>query len=168
MIIWKEKHVKIRKAKLEDFSSVMELYKAAREFMKEHNNKNQWGEEYPQTSIIQDDILKEKLYVCMDDKCIVGVFYFAIETDSTYETIYEGNWQNEEVYGVVHRITSLVGTKGVASYCLNWCFSQINNIRIDTHKDNIPMQKLLDKNGFLYCGIIYLEDGSERIAYQKI
>jgi hypothetical protein len=30
------------------------------------------------------------------------------------------------------------------------------------------MQHLLDKNGFKYCGVVYLENGSERIAYQKV
>ena len=43
-----------------------------------------------------------------------------------------------------------------------------NSIKIDTHKDNISMQKLLEKNDFKYCGIIYLEDGSQRIAFEKI
>ena len=30
------------------------------------------------------------------------------------------------------------------------------------------MQRLLEKSGFKYCGIIYLEDGNERIAFEKI
>jgi hypothetical protein len=30
------------------------------------------------------------------------------------------------------------------------------------------MQNLLIKNGFSKCGIIYLEDGAERLAFQKI
>jgi hypothetical protein len=30
------------------------------------------------------------------------------------------------------------------------------------------MQKCLIRNGFKYCGIIYLESGAERIAFQKI
>ena len=29
------------------------------------------------------------------------------------------------------------------------------------------LQKALAKYGFEYCGIIYLEDGDERIAFQK-
>ena len=41
-------------------------------------------------------------------------------------------------------------------------------ISIDTHKDNLIMQKFLSKNGFDRCGIIYVEDGTERIAYQKL
>ena len=30
------------------------------------------------------------------------------------------------------------------------------------------MQHLIEKNGFQRCGIIYVEDGSPRIAYEKI
>ena len=30
------------------------------------------------------------------------------------------------------------------------------------------MQRLLEKSGFKYCGIILLEDNSERIAFEKI
>ena len=40
-------------------------------------------------------------------------------------------------------------------------------MKIDTHRENRVMQKLLEKNGFTYCGIIYAEDGSRRMAYQK-
>ena len=29
------------------------------------------------------------------------------------------------------------------------------------------MQHMLEKNGFRYCGVIYTDDGSERMAYQK-
>ena len=38
----------------------------------------------------------------------------------------------------------------------------------DTHKDNQSMQRMQAKNGFEYCGLIYLEDGAERIAFEKI
>ena len=57
--------------------------------------------------------------------------------------------------------------RGAASFCLNWALEQCRNLRIDTHRDNVVMQHMLDKNGFQYCGIIYLEDGSERLGYQK-
>jgi hypothetical protein len=30
------------------------------------------------------------------------------------------------------------------------------------------MQHILQSYGFTYCGIIYLADGSERLAYQKV
>ena len=48
----------------------------------------------------------------------------------------------------------------------------VRNIRIDTHPDNLSMQKALAKNGYTFCGKITLCSGSEagdpRFAYQKI
>ena len=41
----------------------------------------------------------------------------------------------------------------------------ISNIRIDTHHDNLVMQKVLNKHGFMKCGVIYLKNGNPRLAY---
>ena len=54
-----------------------------------------------------------------------------------------------------------------ASFCLNWALTRVRQFKIITHRDNRIMQHLLDKNGFTYCGIIYLDDGTERLAYQN-
>lgn len=40
------------------------------------------------------------------------------------------------------------------------------SIRIDTHADNKTMQHLIEADGFTRCGIIYIADGTPRIAYQ--
>lgn len=42
------------------------------------------------------------------------------------------------------------------------------SLRADTHADNKIMQHLLEKNGFARCGIIHVEDGTPRVAYQKL
>ena len=63
--------------------------------------------------------------------------------------------------------TSLVLTFSY-SKIYSYCFDIVKSLRIDTHRQNIPMQNSLVKNGFRYCGIIYLESGDERIAYQKV
>ena len=55
-----------------------------------------------------------------------------------------------------------------AAKIMNFCFSHDANIRIDTHKDNRIMQHNIEKHGFTYCGIIYLANGDERLAYQKL
>ena len=57
--------------------------------------------------------------------------------------------------------------RGIASKIYDYCYGIINNLRIDTHKDNLPMQHSLEKNGFSHRGIIYILSGDERIAYQK-
>jgi len=56
-------------------------------------------------------------------------------------------------------------------YCFRFGFvgkTPEANIRIDTHKDNRIMQHNIEKHGFTYCGIIYLANGDERLAYQKL
>lgn len=157
----------IRKTEVKDLDKVMKIYDNARKFMKENGNLHQWGDNYPNKELIIKDISEGNSYVCIDSGKIVGVFYFCIGSDPTYLTIYQGSWINDKPYGVIHRIASASRKKGVASYCLNWCFERWPNIRIDTHRDNIIMQNFLNKHGFTQCGIIYLEDGSERLAYQK-
>ena len=51
--------------------------------------------------------------------------------------------------------------------CLEWCSSHCPNLRVDTHRDNKVLQNILLKNGFTYCGIIYVKNGTERLAYQR-
>ena len=55
--------------------------------------------------------------------------------------------------------------KEVEQLCLE---KGVHSIKVDTHQDNKSMQKLLQKNNFTSCGIIYVEDGSPRIAFEKV
>ena len=97
---------------------------------------------------------------------IRAVFYFAVEEDPTYGYI-DGAWMNDSPYGVIHRIAVGQSGRGAAAECFQFAYERCGNLRIDTHEKNIPMQRCLAKNGFRRCGIIYLEDGDPRIAYQK-
>lgn len=161
-------HMDIRNTTLEDLEGVMEIYDSARLFMRKNGNLNQWVNGYPGIELIKNDILNGNSFVCLEDGRIVGVFTFIQGIDPTYLQIYNGAWLNEEPYGVVHRIASSNYIKGVGAFCLDWCLDICKNLRIDTHRDNMVMQNLLSKNAFVKCGIIYLEDGSERLAFQKI
>lgn len=51
---------------------------------------------------------------------------------------------------------------------LDFGFEKVENIRIDTHKDNKIMIHLLEKYGFKRCGVIVVDDGTDREAFQKI
>ena len=160
--------MEIRKTKPEELNILIHMYENARIFMASHGNPLQWGNTYPATQILMDDISSGNSYVCVEHDKIIATFYYKEGIDDTYVRIYEGQWLNEAPYGVVHRITSDGTIRGAASFCLNWAFNKCGNLKIDTHRDNIVMQHLLDKNGFKYCGVVYLENGSERIAYQKV
>lgn len=160
--------MEVRKSKQSDLNEILKLYEQARNFMKAHGNPNQWGNHYPEVSIVEEDIKKGRSYVCIDERQVVGTFMFGEGPDETYQNIYQGEWLNDKPYHVIHRITASTEKKGVASFCLKWSFNQCDNIKIDTHRDNYPMQNMLKKNGFVPCGIIYLENGDERIAFQKL
>ena len=68
----------------------------------------------------------------------------------------------------MHRLATDGVTKGVGSFCLNWCYEKAGHLRLDTHGDNKPMQALARKLGFVHCGTIYVEhDNYPRLAYEK-
>lgn len=159
--------MRIRNAEASDWERILEIYAGARQFMAAHENAGQWGTGYPPEELLEEDMEAGKLYVCEDGGTVAAVFYFAAEEDPTYGVIEDGAWLSDAPYGVVHRIASGRVVKGAASFCLEWAFGQTGNIRIDTHENNIPMQNMLKKNGFRYCGRIYLENGKPRIAFQK-
>lgn len=158
----------IRPATLIDLPRILEIYENARQFMRETGNPNQWGDSHPAERVLRDDIAGNQLYVCVDSDSILGVFAYIPGIDPTYLEIFDGNWRNSDPYGVIHRMAVASRNSGVASFCFQWALEQCPNLRIDTHRDNIPMQSALKKNGFSYCGIIYLLSGDPRFAYHKV
>lgn len=161
--------MKIRKAERKDLSDILRIYAYARAFMKANGNPDQWGNVYPSTELIQEDMEKGICYVCTEGEHIAGVFVFFQGEDPTYRVIREGNWHRNSPYGVLHRVASDGSIRGISKFCFDFAKENCDYLRIDTHKDNIPMQNTLAKNGFRKCGIIdtYSDtnDGSPRIAY---
>ena len=63
--------------------------------------------------------------------------------------------------------------RGIAGEIINYATATARSLgrkglRIDTHRGNVVMRKMLEKQGFSHCGTIYLENGDERVAYEKI
>ena len=152
---------------MEDIPAMMDLYAQARVFMRENGNLNQWDESYPSRELLEKDIAFGNSYIVEDDeKNLAATFAFIKGEDPTYYGIENGAWLNHEPYGTIHRLAGNTSYHGIASGCISWCKSQIGNLRADTHEDNKIMQHLLEKNGFVRCGIIHLANGAPRIAYQ--
>jgi len=165
--IYDEIKMEIRKTTFADLERVMEIYALAREFMVRTGNPDQWKTHKPQRALIEKDIDAGQSYVCTVGDKIIGVLAFIPGEDPTYKVIYDGEWRSDEPYAVVHRIASSGEVKGTGTFMMKWAESRFPHIRIDTHKDNKVMQNMLSKLGYSYCGIIHLEDGDERLAYEK-
>ena len=163
--------MEIRKSTEFDFDRIMEIYAHARLFMAEHGNPNQWGPtHWPPEELIHRDIALGDSYVCTHKGKTVGTFFFIYGKDiePTYADITDGAWIDDSPYGVVHRIAADGSVKGTGAFCIDWAYRQCGHLRMDTHGDNVVMQNLLKKLGFVHCGTIYVEeDDYPRLAYEK-
>ena len=166
----------VRKATYEDVPELMEVFGKAREIMRASGNMHQWSDGYPSEEIVRKDIEEGVCYVHCDRKLneetgkreerIIATMAFIPGPDPTYAKIHNGQWIDESPYYVIHRIAAAEPGHNVAFMLLDWAFLQTGNIRIDTHKDNVIMQHILDKQGFTHCGMICLANGDPREAYQ--
>lgn len=163
----KNHHDMIRPAEPADLPRIGEIYAHARAFMAENGNPGQWGRTRPSPRQTEKDLENQNLYVLCSGEKLRGVFCFFLGEEPTYREIYDGAWHENRPYGVIHRIAG-DGSGGVFSAALAFCREKAEYLRIDTHRDNAVMQHLLRKSGFRFCGRIYLADGSERLAYDRI
>lgn len=166
--------MEFRKAEIADIGDILNIIRQAQAYFKEHGI-NQWQNNYPNAETICGDIEHKNSYVLLKDGSVTATAVISFDGEKTYGTIYEGRWISSRDYAVIHRIAvddaykgsgvSSVIIENAERLCLN---KGVYSIKVDTHEDNLPMQRLLRKNKFQYCGIIYLKDGSKRLAYEKI
>ncbi|HIV44560.1 MAG TPA: N-acetyltransferase [Candidatus Faecalibacterium avium] len=151
-----------------ELDQIMEVYARARALMAQNGNPTQWGDNYPSRQLIEEDILSNRLFVCVINGELEAVFAFILGEDPTYKKIEDGQWLANGPYGTLHRLASAGHRPGVARMVIEWCLEHCESLRADTHADNKIMQHVLESNGFTRCGIIHVADGSPRIAYQKL
>lgn len=168
--------MKFQKANIKDVDTIMQILSAARGRIG-RLGIDQWQYGYPTRDIIIEDVNLHRAFVVRDDDdSVCAVFTMLDDGEPTYEKIYDGEWIAEgKPYIAVHRI-AVSGDKlkrGIASQVMAWCEAHAKEIgyaslRIDTHVGNTPMRGMLEKNGYKYCGTIYLTDGQSRCAYEKL
>ena len=157
----------VRNAEYEDLPVIEKIYAYARGFMAKTGNPNQWGKTNPPAPQLKKDVENRLLFVITEGSGIHGVFYFYIGEDPTYLQIEGGAWRSGKPYGTIHRIAG-DGSGGILKTAVAFCEKQIDHLRIDTHHDNYVMQRAVEKVGFQRRGIIYIADGSPRIAYDRM
>lgn len=169
-----ENNIKIAKARKKDIGEIMRIIKDAQKDFKKQGI-DQWQNNYPNHRVIEKDIENNYSYLLKKEGKILGTTAIIFDKEETYDVIYQGEWLSNGEYAVIHRIAIDINYRGtgLASGFLNeiekLCMkNKVYSIKIDTHRDNIAMKKLLLKNGYKECGIIYLKDKSERIAYEKL
>lgn len=166
----------IRKSTKSDIISLMPIFEEARRTIAALGI-DQWQNGYPSEGVILTDIEKGQSYLCELDGKVCGTFAMIDDGEPTYSKIYDGEWLtgNSDGYIAIHRVAIAVSSRGSGlSGRIIDCAADFarqkgrNSLRIDTHRGNAVMRRMLEKNGFSYCGVIYLANGDERVAYEKI
>lgn len=161
--------MEIRRAKKGDIGKIMEIYKHARELMRREGNDCQWVNGYPSEELVEEDIRDGVSYVVSDGGEIAGVFAFIEGRDATYSHIDDGEWvEDERPYATIHRMGRARGKHGIFRAAMDWCRQNATSLRVDTHEKNRTMRQLVESYGFERRGIIYVADGTPRIAYQLL
>ena len=168
-----DKGFRIRPATAADLPALRPVFEAAKGIMRADGNAEQWSAPgFPPDDLLLRDIAREGGFVVESvipseaKESIVAYFALLPSPEPTYDVI-DGAWLTDGPYGVIHRMASYPGVHGIFSAVIDYAASRYAHLRIDTHRDNRIMQHLIEKHGFSYCGIIWLEDGTERLAYER-
>jgi GNAT superfamily N-acetyltransferase len=139
---------------------------------------DQWQDGYPSRPVIAEDIALARSYVVERGGTVCGTFVLVDDGEPTYDKIYEGHWltgDDSADYVAMHRVAVSVASRGsgVSTAMIDYATAFAKglgraSVRIDTHAGNVVMRRMLEKHGFAYCGVIYLQSGAARVAYEKL
>ena len=162
----------IRHSTPDDIDLILQMYDHSRGVMRSTGNMSQWVG-YPTREDIEEDIRQGVSYIIEDCKEVqgsareCGTFALVPGIEPTYSYIDHGRWIDEHTpYSTLHRMAAMPDTHGIADIAFHYAKEQSTHLRVDTHHDNRPMRHILEKQGFVYCGIIYMPDGGPRDAYE--
>ena len=168
-----------RHSRPEDVPAIGMLFDAARVSMAALGI-DQWQNGVPNGDNAAEDVMRGIGRVAEEDGEIIAAYSFITDGEPDYDRIYDGEWRTDGTpYAAVHRVTVAQHRRGsgVSTEMMEEIFREARaggfaSVRIDTHEGNIPMRRMLEKHGFVYCGVVYLrggpDDGAKRVGYEKL
>ncbi len=167
--------INIRKTTPADVDAIVPILEEARRTIADLGI-DQWQNGYPNREVIEEDVRLGHSYVLTNDGQVIGTFAFIRDGEPLYDVIEGGHWQSGDDnhnYDTVHRVAISVASRGsgVSTDMVNFAAEHARaagktSVRIDTHRGNLVMRRMLEKHGFVPCGTIYLANGDPRVAYE--
>lgn len=165
-----------RRAGTNDLDASTQIIEEGRAYLKQQGVP-QWQKGDPSRAALAADIENGEGYVLVADGKIVATLALLLREDESYTALH--TWGAAGPYAALHRVAISAGCRGtglsavlmdeVTALCRR---AGMASIRVDTHRQNLPMQHYLQKNGFLPRGVITLpsgaEAGAERLAFDKL
>lgn len=168
-----------RKAEPSDVPAIAALFDAARQSMRALGI-DQWQKGVPGWANAASDAAVGIGRVAEENGEICATYSFLSCGEPDYDEITEGAWLTENGhYAAIHRVTirETYRGSGLSRMMVQQMVEEAQkggflSLRIDTHPGNLPMRRMLEKNGFRYCGIIHLhtgpDAGARRVAYERL
>ena len=128
--------------------------------MHANGNPTQWPGDYPGLIDAEKDLELGALWVLDEGSGPIAVMSVLPGPDPTYAVIEGDSWLNDDPYWVMHRLAVAESGRGIGSAMLAWLCDRHDNVRADTHEDNLPMQRALERAGFVRCGVVTCDDGT--------
>lgn len=160
-----------------DLNQLMQMVNQAKAAFKA-GNINQWQKGEPDEAGLMSSINQSLIHVLEEDGKAAAMITAVLGPEASYAAI-DGAWLNQEPYYAFHRVCVEESMKGRGLAARLFSETErfvmekgFHNIRIDTHPDNLSMQRALHKSGYVLCGSLILTEGSEvgdlRYGYHKV
>lgn len=169
------KQNKIRLTLPEELDALWALIEEARKSIAQLGI-DQWQKGSPTRAYFEEDIAAKRSYVAVDTQGnIQGTMALFKEGEPIYDRIEKGAWRTNDAYLAIHRVAVAISARGsgVSGALMDFAAKEarkegLKSLRIDTHEGNRPMRAMLEREGFVYCGIVKLKTGEKRVAYEKV
>lgn len=166
--------MEFRRTTGEDLAAVMRVFSQARRALRQAG-VDQWQNGYPTPGVVEEDIEEGHSWVVTQDGAVAATCAVCFGQEPSYEHIHQGAWHCPGPYAALHRVAVAENARG--SGLAQWMMERVLELcrradvpclRVDTHRNNLRMQRFLERNEFVYCGIIYLAEGAERLAFDRL
>lgn len=161
----------IRKATLNDLDAMYEIRCQAAKRMKKMGI-DQWQDQAPEKSRFKEDIEYHRAFVYEENELILATATFQIEPERTYEHLVDISIPACTCHRIAVSDQGL--RRGIASSLLTYMESyatskRIKRLYVDTHHDNLPMQRMLQNKDYAYIGdiIIPFLRSNKRMLFMK-
>ena len=159
-------------ALIENLEDIFTIFRAAVEKM-EHDGIHQWDEIYPDRQTLQNDILKNQMFISKLDGETVCAYVINRECDGEYSS---GNWNYpDETALIVHRlcVNPKYQHKGIAHQAMLYIEAQAGkmgarSIRLDCFTLNPFALRLYSNLGYHKTGVVTWRKGDFYLMEKSI
>ena len=151
----------IHRIESDDMQRIMKITNDAKCLLKQ-NGSLQWQQGYPNEETFISDINNKSLYGIYENNNLMAYGAYILGKDINYVEI-DGKWDvpaNEKDLAI-HRVAVDSNCHGkkygvkILKYGIIYAKKlRCISVKVDTHKNNIPMQKCINNSGFVYKGVV--------------